>query len=59
MDWGAGLDAAGARGRGAGRGEKDQVKKDKVKFLFPYTTPLIELRLDRQPLPLDGPNDVC
>ena len=33
------------------RGETDQIKKDKVKFFCPYTTTLIELRLDRQPLP--------
>ena len=40
-------------------GEKGEVKKDKVKFFCPYTTTLIELRLDRQPLPLDDPNGVC
>ncbi len=34
-------------------------KTDKVKFFAPYTTTLIELRLDRQPLPLEGPNQVC
>ena len=34
-------------------------KAGKVKFFCPYTTTLIELRLDRQPLPLDGPNGVC
>jgi hypothetical protein len=40
-------------------GEKGEVKKDKVKFFCPYTTTLIELRLDRQPLPLNDPNGVC
>lgn len=34
-------------------------KTAKVKFFAPYTTTLIELRLDRQPLPLEGRNEVC
>lgn len=34
-------------------------KEAKVKFFAPYTTTLIELKLDRQPLPLEGRNDVC
>jgi hypothetical protein len=30
-----------------------------VKFFFPFTTTLIELRLNREPLPLTGKNEVC
>jgi hypothetical protein len=30
-----------------------------VKFFYPFTTTLIELRLNREPLPLTGPNYVC
>jgi hypothetical protein len=31
----------------------------KVKFFYPYTTTLVELRLNREPLPLAGRNEVC
>jgi hypothetical protein len=30
-----------------------------VKFFYPFTTTLVELRLNREPLPLDGKNEVC
>ena len=30
----------------------------KLKFFFPYTTTLLELRLNREPMPLTGFNDV-
>ncbi len=30
-----------------------------VKFFFPFTTTLIELRLNREPLPVNGKNHVC
>jgi len=30
-----------------------------VKFFFPFTTTLVELRLNREPLPLTGKNEVC
>ncbi|MGI9140999.1 MAG: esterase/lipase family protein [Gemmatimonadaceae bacterium] len=30
-----------------------------VKFFFPYTTTLVEIRLNREPLPLSGRNEVC
>lgn len=30
-----------------------------VKFFYPFTTTLVELRLNREPLPLSGPNKVC
>ncbi|MEF3308758.1 hypothetical protein PV433_07540 [Paenibacillus sp. GYB004] len=30
-----------------------------VKFFYPFTTTLVELRLNREPLPLTGPNKVC
>ncbi|WP_090642032.1 hypothetical protein [Paenibacillus sp. UNC496MF] len=30
-----------------------------VKFFYPFTTTLIELKLNREPLPLTGPNHVC
>jgi hypothetical protein len=30
-----------------------------VKFFFPFTTTLVELRLNREPLPLEGKNEVC
>ncbi|RKN84361.1 esterase/lipase family protein [Paenibacillus ginsengarvi] len=30
-----------------------------VKFFYPFTTTLVELRLNREPLPLVGPNKVC
>ncbi len=33
--------------------------KNAVKFFYPFTTTLVELRLDRQPLPLTGKNEVC
>jgi len=30
-----------------------------IKFFYPFTTTLIELRLNREPLPLTGKNEVC
>ncbi|MFC4809424.1 esterase/lipase family protein [Paenibacillus sp. GCM10023250] len=30
-----------------------------VKFFYPFTTTLVELKLNREPLPLTGPNRVC
>lgn len=30
-----------------------------VRFFYPFTTTLIELRLNREPLPLTGKNEVC
>jgi hypothetical protein len=30
-----------------------------IKFFYPYTTTLIELKLNREPLPLTGKNEVC
>ena len=30
----------------------------KLRFFFPYTTTLVELRLNREPMPLTGFNDV-
>ncbi|NBD23752.1 hypothetical protein [Paenibacillus glycinis] len=30
-----------------------------VKFFYPFTTTLVELRLNREPLPLTGTNYVC
>jgi hypothetical protein len=30
-----------------------------IKFFYPFTTTLIELRLNREPLPLPGKNEVC
>ena len=30
-----------------------------VKFFFPFTTTLVELRLNREPLPMTGKNEVC
>ena len=30
-----------------------------VKFFYPFTTTLVELRLNREPLPLSGRNQVC
>jgi hypothetical protein len=30
-----------------------------VRFFFPFTTTLVELRLNREPLPLTGKNEVC
>ncbi|HJQ52481.1 MAG TPA: hypothetical protein VJ825_01445, partial [Gemmatimonadaceae bacterium] len=31
----------------------------RIKFFYPFTTTLIELRLNREPLPLTGKNEVC
>jgi pimeloyl-ACP methyl ester carboxylesterase len=31
----------------------------KVKFFYPFTTTLVELKLNREPLPLSGKNEVC
>ena len=31
----------------------------KVKFFYPYTTTLVEIKLNREPLPLSGRNEVC
>ncbi|ULL16015.1 alpha/beta hydrolase [Paenibacillus sp. H1-7] len=31
----------------------------KVKFFYPFTTTFVELRLNREPLPLQGSNKVC
>lgn len=31
----------------------------KVKFFYPFTTTLVELKLNREPLPLRGKNEVC
>ena len=31
----------------------------KVKFFYPYTTTLVEIKLNREPLPLAGRNEVC
>ena len=30
-----------------------------IKFFYPFTTTLIELRLNREPLPLTGKNEIC
>lgn len=30
-----------------------------IKFFYPFTTTLIELKLNREPLPLTGKNEVC
>jgi hypothetical protein len=30
-----------------------------IKFFYPFTTTLVELRLNREPLPLTGKNEVC
>ncbi|MDQ6769674.1 MAG: hypothetical protein M3Z54_06775 [Gemmatimonadota bacterium] len=30
-----------------------------IKFFYPFTTTLIEIRLNREPLPLTGKNEVC
>ncbi|HYU54320.1 MAG TPA: hypothetical protein VEK37_15310, partial [Gemmatimonadaceae bacterium] len=30
-----------------------------IKFFYPFTTTLVELKLDREPLPLTGKNEVC
>lgn len=30
-----------------------------VKFFYPFTTTLVALRLNREPLPLNGPNNIC
>jgi hypothetical protein len=30
-----------------------------VKFFYPFTTTLVEIRLNREPLPLTGKNEVC
>jgi pimeloyl-ACP methyl ester carboxylesterase len=30
-----------------------------IKFFYPFTTTLIELRMNREPLPLTGKNEVC
>jgi hypothetical protein len=30
-----------------------------IKFFYPFTTTLIELQLNREPLPLTGKNEVC
>ena len=35
------------------------VGKADVKFFYPFTTTLVELRLNREPLPLSGPNEVA
>lgn len=34
------------------------LRDEKVKFFFPYTTTLVEIRLNREPMPATGPNDV-
>jgi hypothetical protein len=31
---------------------------DKVEFLFPYTTTLVEIRVHREPMPATGVNNV-
>lgn len=30
-----------------------------IKFFYPFTTTLIEIKLNREPLPLTGKNEVC
>jgi hypothetical protein len=30
-----------------------------LRFFYPFTTTLVELRLNREPLPLSGVNQVC
>ncbi|MBW7452637.1 esterase/lipase family protein [Paenibacillus sepulcri] len=35
------------------------LKDSRVNFFHPYTTTLVEIRLNREPLPLTGPNKVC
>ena len=30
-----------------------------IKFFYPFTTTLIELQLNREPLPLSGKNEIC
>ena len=30
-----------------------------IKFFYPFTTTLVELKLNREPLPLTGKNEVC
>lgn len=32
------------------------LRDEKVKFFFPYTTTLVEIRLNREPMPATGPN---
>ncbi|MEF3303409.1 esterase/lipase family protein [Paenibacillus sp. GYB003] len=45
--WNASLDLSGLLG------------DNDVNFFYPFTTTLVELRLNREPLPLSGPNKVC
>ena len=58
-----GLEFADRRASGAKwDGELDLselVGKAEVKFFFPFTTTLVELRLNREPLPLSGRNEVA
>ena len=57
------LDSADRRDSGAKwDGELDLselVGNAEVKFFFPFTTTLVELRLNREPLPLSGKNEVA
>jgi hypothetical protein len=64
---GFGSDKMGDVSSGTGRdgkwdGELDLsslVGDAKVKFFYPYTTTLVEIKLNREPLPLSGRNEVC
>ncbi len=35
------------------------VDDEGVKFFYPFTTTLVELRLNREPLPVEGVNRIC
>ena len=35
------------------------IGRDGVRFFYPFTTTLLEIRLDREPLPLSGPNGIA
>ena len=34
------------------------LRNEEVKFFFPYTTTLVEIKINREPMPLTGPNDL-
>jgi len=55
-------DTPGASSDGKWDGELDissLIDDTGVQFFYPFTTTLIELTLNREPLPLDGVNQVC
>ena len=57
---GAALEGRARRGQWEGTIDLSRLAGEaKTTFFYPFTTTLLEIRLNREPLPLTGPNEVC